>query len=65
MLTHNDLILALHDGARAAEGKNNTLAVVLHAMADSLAASAAARYRDEPHRLDEIHEIDGFGSRGA
>jgi hypothetical protein len=67
MFTDNDLILALHDGAVVAERacRDSGLAAVLHSMADSLAASSAARYRDADHRLDEIREISDFGSRGA
>jgi hypothetical protein len=58
----DDLVLVLHDGARAADRK--TLSAVLDTMADSLADLAEHRERgDHSYRQDEIAVIRTHGSR--
>lgn len=62
MLNPEDLILVLHDGARAADRR--TLSAVLDTMADSLADLLAARERgDHDYRQGEISLIRTHGSR--
>jgi hypothetical protein len=64
-ISADDLVLVLHDGARAAE-KGKAPAGVLHDMADSLADLTAHRMRDDwDYRQDEIRAIRAIGSREA
>jgi len=64
MIDPDDLILVLHDGARAADRK--TLSAVLDTMADSLAdLTAHRRNEDMRYRRDEIEDIYVRGSREA
>lgn len=64
MLDPTDLILVLHDGARAAERK--TISATLDAMADSLADLIAHRTKgDTRYRQDEISLISTCGSRAV